>query len=550
MGHKLKTLVTALCIIAAVMWHHQATLFQRHVRENISLLHAYAGPTLQLGDIIISKYLFKVEFKKPQLDINNQSLEKMKEDLPKDAGFISKFIQKQLSALPPTFRLNYRVADRLVLSYNPFWHELTISSVGDGELSLQTTAEKIDLLAPDHNDLNQGKIKISLPAPGWVQKIKKFFFKDTVNVINVNSNCRNVKIVTAANQEVLYTQDYSLLKLNINEESFEGKQHYTFTLDLQSDNAYFSPTLAKMWPFLESYVLGGKSKKQSTYKVRIDSEEGKTFVNLLLSHLQLNQNVDWQSAARTIPTIKVEAKNSCKNDAISFSNDTQFDYQPQKNYLKTSCESTFQAHSAWPAYLEKLCAFYQSVAAYVQDHSKAVSNPAANPLWYSLLANLKEKGEIKSGFMLELKDMHSDKFQVQGSLKIGLEKSGFAIRGDYKAPALKVDVDFEDHETFLNKLYSYILNNLEGQTRKAAEILLPTVKNNLIENIQKLSVTKNEEEPHVRTVPIQFNSETQALEIAGKTTHHEFLDTIKMVLNTLSWHSFVDFFSVNHRGGW
>jgi len=54
----------------------------------------------------------------------------------------------------------------------------------------------------------------------------------------------------------------------------------------------------------------------------------------------------------------------------------------------------------------------------------------------------------------------------------------------------------------------------------------------------------------VRTVPIQFNSETQALEIAGKTTHHEFLDTIKMVLNTLSWHSFVDFFSVNHRGGW
>ena len=171
MGHKIKTLIIAFGVILAVIWHHQATIFQRQVRENLSYWRSYAGPTLQLGDVIISKYLFKVEFKKPQLDISNQTLEKIKENLQKDDGSISKFIHKQLSAISPTLRLTYRLADRLVVSYNPFWNELTITSVGDAELNLLTGTENIVFIAPDQNDLNQGKIKITLPAPGWLQKI-------------------------------------------------------------------------------------------------------------------------------------------------------------------------------------------------------------------------------------------------------------------------------------------------------------------------------------------------------------------------------------------
>ena len=540
MGHKLKTLLTTFGVIIAVMWHHQATLFQRQVRENLSLLRAYVGPTLQLGDIIISKYLFKVEFKKPQLDINNQSLEKIKESLQKNTNLISKFLQKQLATLSPTFRLDYRLADRLVVTYNPFWHELTLNSIGDSELSLQTASEKIDLLAPDHNDLNQGKIKISLPAPAWLQKIKAFFFKDTVSLLNINSSCRNLKIVTASNQEAVYTQDYNLTKVSINEEWFEGKHYYIFSLNLRVDNAHFSPTLTKMWPFLESYVLGNKTKQQETYKVKIESDEGKAFINKLISQLEHGQEIDWKSVLQNTPTIKVEVKNNHKNDALAYAFDYLVDYQPHKNYVKASCDSTFQAYSVWPIYLEKLCAFYQGIATYFQDPTQSPLKLTTKPLWYSLLANLSNKGEINSSCMLELNTANPDQIQAQGAFKIGLEKTGIAVKGDYKIPhLLSLEVDFEDPETFLNKAYSYVLNSLEGASRKVAEIILPNLKNTLIENIQKLNVAKNESTLQVYTIPIQYNNATQSLEVAGKPMHHEFLDIAKMIIGLLGQHDFL-----------
>ena len=177
MGHKLKTLIVSLVVILAVLWHHQATLFQRQIRENLNLLKNCLGPTVQLGDVIISKYLFKVEFKKPQIDISIQSLEKIKSHLLKENFFGSKFIKDQLDRISPNFRLIYRLADRLTISYNPVWHELAISSTGDGELNLQTETTKIDLIAPDSNDYNQSKIKIFLPSPKWLKKNQKVLFE-------------------------------------------------------------------------------------------------------------------------------------------------------------------------------------------------------------------------------------------------------------------------------------------------------------------------------------------------------------------------------------
>ncbi len=69
MKKELKTLFSIIIVFGIFIWHHQATLFQRHVRETLQLLKEVAGPTVQLGDMTFSKYLFKVEFKKPQIDV-------------------------------------------------------------------------------------------------------------------------------------------------------------------------------------------------------------------------------------------------------------------------------------------------------------------------------------------------------------------------------------------------------------------------------------------------------------------------------------------------
>ena len=538
MGQKLKTLLIGLGVILAVIWHHQATLFQRQVRENLNMLQLSAGPSVQLGDIIISKYLFKVEFKKSQIDINNQSIEKIKQTLNKQSGFAFQLIHKQLDTLSPTFRLSYRLADRLVISYNPFWNELTLTSLGDSELSVQTLEEKIDLLAPDHNDLNQGKIKIALPDSWWMEKIKRFFSKNTVTVLTINSSCRNIKIVTAADQEAIYTQDYSLIKLNIDKEWLEGKQYYTFNLGLDADNIYFSPTLTKIWPFLESYVLSNKTKQQESFKLRIAYEEGKTFVETLMSQLEQGQKADWKPVFEVIPTLKGEVKSTNKNDAFSFMADYQVDYQPDKNYLKAAGDFGFEAYASWPAYFKKLWLFYQRIVAY--PHTKTVSKPINTPVWYSVIENLKDKGEIKTGFLIELTDMNSDQLQAQGALKMGLEKSGMVIRGECKAPSLlTVEIDFEDVEAFLNKIYSHLLNSLQGPSHKVAELILPGIKSNLIETIQKLSLVKNEAQPLLRTIAINFNTKAQSLEIAGQPVHHEFLDIVKMIIGLREQHDFL-----------
>ncbi|RZI45336.1 hypothetical protein [Candidatus Finniella inopinata] len=535
MGHKIKTLIIAFGVILAVIWHHQATIFQRQVRENLSYWRSYAGPTLQLGDVIISKYLFKVEFKKPQLDISNQTLEKIKENLQKNDGSISKFIHNQLDTLSPIFRLTYRLADRLVASYNPFWHELTLTSVGDAELNLQTATENTVFIAPDQNGLNQGKIKITLPAPGWLQKIRRGIFKDPV-VMSFNSSCRNLKIVTANDHEAIYTQDYNLTKFSLNEDWVENKKYYTASVDLQVDNAYLSPTLAKIWTLLECYVVANKTNKHDIYKIHFEADEGIAFVNTLIGQFKPNQDTDWSAVVKTIPTFKVEGKSNHQNHALAFSTDCQLDYQPSKNYLKATYDSTFQAHTIWPDYLQKLCDFYDEVICAFGQINTAFK-PDSRPFWYSLLANLKDKGEINTGFVLELQDIHSNTCQGQGSLKIGLKNSGIMIKGNYTPPSLlNVEVDFEDPELFLNKGYSHLLNSLEGASHKVAEIILLGVKNNLIENIHKLGVVKNEDKPHVRTVPIQFNGDTQSLEIANQPVHHEFLDVIKMAISLLGHH--------------
>ncbi len=146
------------------------------------------------------------------------------------------------------------------------------------------------------------------------------------------------------------------------------------------------------------------------------------------------------------------------------------------------------------------------------------------------LSKLVGKGEVKTAFMLEVKDFNTEKVQAQSSLKLGVDNCSFDIKADYLTPPLvKVTLDFEDYEKLLNKFYSYIFSVLEELGNKTGEVLLSGVKNYIAEEIGKISVVKDEGNPLLRTIPIQFNMETQALEVANKPIHHEIIEIIKMI---------------------
>ena len=109
----LRTFLVIIAIFGIVMWHHQATLFQRHVRETLQTLKEVVGHTIQLGDMTFSKYLFKVEFKKPQIDLNLKSIDEIKIPPHLSNNPLLKFVIQKMKSYPIETGFTYCLADKL-----------------------------------------------------------------------------------------------------------------------------------------------------------------------------------------------------------------------------------------------------------------------------------------------------------------------------------------------------------------------------------------------------------------------------------------------------
>lgn len=528
----LKTFFVIIAIFGVVMWHHQATLFQRHVRETLQVLKEVAGHTIQLGDMTFSKYLFKVEFKKPQIDLNLKSIDEIKIPSHFNNNPLLKFVIQKVKSYPIETGFTYRLADKLVISYNVFWHELTVTSSGDGEFNLYHGEEKTTLTIPDHSDVNQGKVKISLPAPYWLQQFKKIFSKaKSDRLLGISSTCRNVKIIDSNTQESFFNQDFSAASFKIGSESRETEKFYTLDMQVQTDNASFSPHLIKIWQAFEPHVVGGMLNKTQDYKIRVEQTEFWSFVNALLVQFNLGQ---WNGKALTtlIPTLYLEGKTSHHNQALTSKDDYAVDYQPSKNFFKAHLNYNFEAGPAWTSYVEKILHYYVAMTNQMGgDSMTAAKEGAITPWLQTLLAKFAGKGEIKTSFSLEVKDWQTDKPQGQGFFKIGQNNCSLNMDINYLTPpVIKVTFDFEDYEKLLTKLSSYGSSVLEEMGNKTGEIVLTGIKNYLLEEIKKLSIIKNENNPLLRSVPIQFNTESQELEIANKPIQHEIMGIMKMLI--------------------
>ena len=531
MKKALKISLVITTVFGIFIWHHQATLFQRHVWDSLKVLKNVGGPAIQLGEITFSKYFFRVEFKKPQIDVSLQSIKDINLPISLSDNPLIKAVINKLKSCSTNFGFTHRLADKLTLTYNPFWHEVTITSSGNAELNIYKGNEKINLIISDRPDVNQQKIKISLPFSSWLYQAKKFFSNTAFNkMMKINFTCRNARTIDANTEEPFYTDDFSAFNIVLGEgNSHTQEVYYASDAQLQIENSNFSPNLIKIWQGFEPVIIGGNTTKTHDHKIKVCQAEFWSFIETFLPQLNSGE-WDWKVLARAFPTLYLESKMHIHNQALDLKEKYRIDYQPAKSFFKIDINHDFEAGPRWQTYLEKSLHYYAAITDKVNVGSSRSPEEGISAWGRVLFSKLAGKGEIKTAFMLEIKDFNTEKAQAQSSLKIGVEGCSLDIKADYLTPPLvKVTLDFEDYERLLNKCYSYIFSILEEQKNKTGEILLSSIKNYITEEIGKISVAKDETNPLLRTIPIQFNTETQALEVAHQPIQHEIIEIAKML---------------------